>query len=368
MGAIKAVFSVLHDAHQPLRLEEITRRVLETGLWTTKGKTPEATVHARLAVDIQRKGAQSAFQRTGRGTFALREWGLPEYTPKRTSAEQRTAKAASKAGDPQAGATPEPLGSVVPGAAPVASSAPPASAGRMSFTDAAQHILETAGGGQPMHYREMTKRAMALGLVTTAGKTPAASLYAQILTETKRRIKRGEQPRFVMHGKGFIGLAKWMGQGLAFQIGQHNRSVHRKLCEMVRAMDPGEFEELVGRLLGALGFEDVTVTARSGDGGIDVRGTLVVGDVIKTRMAVQAKRWKQNVQAPIVQQVRGSLGTHEQGLIITTSDFSSGAREEAARANAVPVGLMNGEQFVTLLMENDIGVTRRSHDIFDVEG
>jgi restriction system protein len=36
------------------------------------------------------------------------------------------------------------------------------------------------------------------------------------------------------------------------------------------------------------------------------------------------------VQAPVVQQVRGSLGAHEQGLIITTSDFSTGARSEAA--------------------------------------
>src|SRR5687768_5659349 len=98
-------------------------------------------------------------------------------------------------------------------------------------------------------------------------------------------------------------------------------------------MTPTQFESLVARLLTSLGFEGVAVTSRSGDGGIDVRGTLVVGDVIRTRMAVQVKRWKGNVQAPTVQQVRGSLGTHEQGLIITTSDFSSGARDEAKRQN-----------------------------------
>jgi restriction system protein len=83
-------------------------------------------------------------------------------------------------------------------------------------------------------------------------------------------------------------------------------------------------------------------------------------------MGVQAKRWRQNVQAPVVQQVRGSLGTHEQGLIITTSDFSKGARGEAARADAVPVGLMNGQQLVTLLAEYGIGVTRQSHDLFEL--
>lgn len=70
-------------------------------------------------------------------------------------------------------------------------------------------------------------------------------------------------------------------------------------------------------------------------------------------MAVQVKRWKtkNHVQAPVVQQVRGSLGTHEQGLIITTSDFSAGAKREAERPNAVPVALMDGDKLVELLAE-----------------
>jgi len=79
-------------------------------------------------------------------------------------------------------------------------------------------------------------------------------------------------------------------------------------------------------------------------------------------------------KAPNVQQVRGSLGTHEQGLIISTSDFSKGAKAEAARVDAVPVALMNGEQFVALLVANGIGVSKRSHELIelgedsDVEG
>src|SRR5262249_775706 len=130
---------------------------------------------------------------------------------------------------------------------------------------------------------------------------------------------------------------------------------------------PGAFEDLIGALLAKIGFEDVQVTARSGDGGIDVRGTLVVGSVIRTSMAIQAKRWKNNVQAPIIQQVRGSLGTHEQGLIITTSDFSEGARKEAERSNAVPVALMNGEQLVALLVENELGIRRASYDLIELD-
>ncbi len=113
----------------------------------------------------------------------------------------------------------------------------------------------------------------------------------------------------------------------------------------------------------------VEVTKLSGDGGIDVRGTLVVGDVVRIKMAVQVKKWKlkNNIQAPVVQQVRGSLGAHEQGLIITTSDFSPGAVKEAAQADKTPIALMNGEQLVTLLMEHGIGVHRSKPDLFEID-
>ena len=109
---------------------------------------------------------------------------------------------------------------------------------------------------------------------------------------------------------------------------------------------------------------DVEVTQNASDGGIDVRGTLVVGGVVHVRMAIQAKRWKDNVGAPIVQQVRGSLSTYEQGLIITTSDYTAAARKEAERRNTSPVALMNGKQFAALLTDHQIGVTHEPHTLY----
>lgn len=330
MSVLTAVQTVLAEAGEPLHYREITKRVLEQRLWSTNGLTPHETVNARLAVDIIKRGQGSYFQRTGKGVFALRAWGLPEFQPPPPKADESPRES------------------------------------RMSFTDAAEAVLEKYGGKQPMHYRAITEKALDLGLIATAGKTPEATLYAQIITEIQRRTKRGERPRFVQYGKGFIGLPKWAGSGLAFQIEQHNQQVRKRLRQRIGEMSPAEFEALVGTLLAKLGFEDVTVTAVNNDGGIDVRGTMVTGDVIRTRMAVQVKRWKNNVQAPTVQQVRGSLGTHEQGLIITLSDFSKGAKEEAERADATPVALMNGEQLVKLLVENDIGVHRTGHDILEL--
>ena len=95
----------------------------------------------------------------------------------------------------------------------------------------------------------------------------------------------------------------------------------------------------------------------------------MVGDAVRIEMAVQVKKWKlkNNIQAPVVQQVRGSLGAHEQGLIITTSDFSAGAVKEAARTDKTPIALMNGGQLVMLLMEHGIGVHRSTPDLFEVD-
>jgi len=340
MNVRDAAIHVLQEAGEPLHAKEIAERMLADNLWQTTGKTPAATVSARLYSDIKKNGDDSPFILTGPQTFGLKETGA---APKPT-------------GKPQA----------TQGKSPT----PAKSAGNTySFTDSAEKVLEKFGNKRPMHYRAITDKALEMGWLNTCGKTPEASMYAQILTEIKRYRKRGEQPRFVQHGRGFVGLSRWMGRGLAFEIEQHNKRVRQTLRKRLLAMDSGEFEELIARLLAEIGFEDIEVTKRSGDGGIDVRGTLVVGDVIRTRMAVQVKKWKpkNNVQAPVVQQVRGSLGTHEQGLIITTSDFSPGARKEAARPDATPVALMNGEQLVLLLVEHNIGVSRRTHDLIEID-
>ena len=341
MTALEAIEAVLTAAGTPLTTDKITELILEQQLWKTNARVPEQSIHAYLAVDIKNKGQDSKFQRTAPGTFALRSWGLPEVAP-------RTAKKEASLKVPQAEQKPEPTPDT------------------LSFVDAAELILSQSPDRKPMHFRAITDRALELGLVSSSGQTPAATLNSVITMAIAQASKRGETPKFTRPGRGLIGLSAWESDNLAVQIERHNAEVKAALHHRLSAMNPVVFETLVGRLLVALGFEEVEVTQRSGDGGIDVRGTLVVGDVIRTRMAVQVKRWKQNVQAPTVQQVRGSLGTHEQGLIITTGDFSTGARQEAQRANAVPVALMSGGQLVNLLVEHDIEVRKASHYLIEL--
>ncbi|MXW29319.1 MAG: restriction endonuclease [Chloroflexi bacterium] len=332
MRAIDAAATVLAEAKGPLHYIMITERMIAQGLWDSEGKTPEATVNARLAVDIRDQGTASRFVRVGRGRFALnaeKDQGQDRGSPSPASA---------RGGDGRGGSA--------------------------SFTDAAERVLAESPDRSPLHYAAITERALERDLIHTEGRTPSATMYSQILTDIRRRETRGEAPRFVQHGRGMVGLAAWLPVEVAGLVEKKNREVRQALLERAGSASPAGFERLVGELLSAMGFEDIEVTRTSNDGGVDLRGTLVVGDTVRIRMAVQAKRWKANVQAPIVQQVRGSLGAHEQGLIVTTSDFSRGAREEALRPDAAPVGLMDGQQFAALLAKHQIGARIQPYELY----
>ena len=168
----------------------------------------------------------------------------------------------------------------------------------LSFTDAAERVLKHSADQQPLHYSEITKRALKRGLISTKGRTPAATMNSGIVTEIRRNKARGDSPRFVQHGRGMFGLAAWLPVEVAGLIEEKNREVRQSSLDRARTVPPADFENLVGALLVAMGFEDVEVTKTTGDGGIDVLGTLVVGDAVRIRMAVQAKRWQANVQNP----------------------------------------------------------------------
>jgi restriction system protein len=212
----------------------------------------------------------------------------------------------------------------------------------------------------------ITDEALRRGYLAPAGLTPSATMYAALMLDVRRRARRGDEPRFTQLPEGLFGLAAWAEDDLLAPIERHNREVKAALLATVSALEPFAFEGLIAELLTRIGFEDVTRTRASDDAGIDVTATLVSAGVIRTRMAVQVKRWQHNVQAPTVQQLRGALGVHDQGLIITTSDFSAGARAEASKPDRTPVALINGVELTGLLVEQQLGIRRSSLDLLEV--
>ena len=71
MSALDAAAQVLAEADEPLGCQEIVKRMLDQGLWSTNGKTPAATIYAAVIREIAKKGDASRFRKTDRGKFTL---------------------------------------------------------------------------------------------------------------------------------------------------------------------------------------------------------------------------------------------------------------------------------------------------------
>src|SRR5439155_1672779 len=126
------------------------------------------------------------------------------------------------------------------------------------------------------------------------------------------------------------------------------------VLDQVLLLDDKEFEILVGHLLTALGFEGSEVTGKTGDGGVDATGELIVANLAKVKVFVQAKRYKlgSKISGSVVKLLRQSIPRDGQGAFITTADYQSGAHEIALDPNFPRIGLVNGRQLVDLLVEH----------------
>lgn len=236
----------------------------------------------------------------------------------------------------------------------------------MTFADAAEEILRRHSKGAPMHYREITDLAVSGGLIEPGGQTPEASMNVAIRQEIKRQDLAGRDQRFRAHGRGMYSLVL-AEDPLGGAIQRKNAEVRRKLRERLAELDPRIFEEVIGELLTAVGYEDVEVTKYVGDGGIDVRATLTVGGVTRVQSAIQVKRWAKNVSGRTVRELRGALGPHERGLIITLSGFTRDAIADASSETRMPISLVDGDRLLDLLMEHDIGVIRRRVTVYELD-
>jgi len=112
-------------------------------------------------------------------------------------------------------------------------------------------------------------------------------------------------------------------------------------------LDPVDFEHLVGKVFSALGY-DVTVTKRSGDGGVDLE--LRRGD---ERSIAQCKRYRGTVGQPDLRDFFGTL-VHEnatRGYFVTSGQFSLAA---STWAQGKPLSLVDGVDLVAALENSGV--------------
>ena len=133
--------------------------------------------------------------------------------------------------------------------------------------------------------------------------------------------------------------------------------VQEDLVDILRGLTDKGFEELCARLLRHIGFENVRVTGKAGDQGIDGEGYLLINRFVRTKVMFQCKRYEKTVGPDKIREFRGAIqGRAERGIFLTTGTFTKGAREAATQDNATAIELVDIDRLLELLIEEGLGV------------
>jgi len=138
------------------------------------------------------------------------------------------------------------------------------------------------------------------------------------------------------------------------------RKLAQDLLERVKLCSPQFFEQLVVDLLLAMGYggsrkDAGEAVGQSGDGGID--GIIKEDRLGLSQIYIQAKRWEGTVGQSELRNFVGALEDKRanRGVFITTSQFSSGAKDYAGRIQKNII-LIDGEQLAEFMIEYGVGV------------
>jgi len=122
-----------------------------------------------------------------------------------------------------------------------------------------------------------------------------------------------------------VGVKKTAPARPTFDPRQWQHLGREQVRQRLLQISPREFEDLVERLMHYLGYPNVKVTKRSGDGGIDVLSTRLTEKGVE-RVAVQCKRYRNPVGVQIAREFLGAIrddASIVKGYLVTTSEFTS---------------------------------------------
>jgi len=147
---------------------------------------------------------------------------------------------------------------------------------------------------------------------------------------------------------------------LGAAVAENRAAVEGDLLQKALELSPTGFEDLVIRLLEAMGYGragSAERTSATGDAGID--GIISQDPLGLDRIYVQAKRYavERSIDRPKIHEFAGALlgKQGDRGVYITTSAFTRGARDEAERINA-RIELIDGSRLAELLVGYGVGV------------
>lgn len=151
-------------------------------------------------------------------------------------------------------------------------------------------------------------------------------------------------------------------------------SVASMLIERIQGLNYEFLELVVLRLLEKMGYgadsDSVMHLGQSGDEGVD--GVINQDKLGLQRIYVQAKRYKSDstIGRPDIQKFLGALAGQgaNGGVFITTSKFSSDARDYVSKNLTPRIVLIDGKELANLMIRYGIGVQiKKSYQIVDID-
>ena len=149
------------------------------------------------------------------------------------------------------------------------------------------------------------------------------------------------------------------------------KDLNNELLAKVKNMSPFVFEDLVTKLLTAMGYgfpEEGQHARKTRDGGID--GVINQDELGLEKIYLQAKRWSDsNVGIDDIHKFVGALHDKhaKKGVFITTSAFTQDAKDSAKNSD-VNIILIDGEVLTKLLYNNNLGViTSKTYEIKKID-
>ncbi len=144
-----------------------------------------------------------------------------------------------------------------------------------------------------------------------------------------------------------------------------------QLKDILWSLTDKGFEHLCAAIMTANGLDQIKVTGKSGDKGIDGMGLMYLDDagLVSIRVAWQCKRYTgaTTVSSEEIRNFRGSLDhATDHGIFFTTSTFTAEAMKESVALGKTPIRLVPLDQLIEMLRKLELGVSGEQDPVVDV--
>ena len=236
------------------------------------------------------------------------------------------------------------------------------------LADAVETLLLGFDRGRgPVTAQTLSEAAQRRGRLSGDQAATQGLLLAAARTDNLRALAAGTRPRFRISSNR-IGLTEWQLDGELARLERDLLQTAERYREVLRRTFARSLQDLSHRGLGELltlvleriGFSELTQVRRPGLHGAELHlSGKARGPSGEVRTAVVIRRDGREVGRERVTELRGALhhyGPALAGLIMTTGQVLSGAREEAAAPGASPVSVIDGLGLAKLCEEHEIGL------------